>query len=100
MKKIVYAFLIVCLSFSFVACGDDDKNIKSQTEIVQLTTEYANVCLKINNLKAEISSLSEDAKNLSGGRFQIIQEEINNKMILLQKYQIRKTELERELGIS
>lgn len=84
MKKILFLFLSITLSIGFIGCSKDDDGL-SKTEYADKMSKYTQLQIDINNQKAKIARLQEEAKDLKGGRWQIAQEEISREMVKLDK---------------
>nr|DAL98524.1 MAG TPA: protein of unknown function (DUF4972) [Caudoviricetes sp.] len=101
MKKLIFLLIfgISIANATFTSCSKEDDKEISDTRRKQLMYEYETVINDLGWLKKDLAKLQDDAKNATGGRWTILQEQISKKMGEIRKLEERKKQLERELGI-
>lgn len=97
MKKILYLLLIISLSLGFASCSSDDG--LSKTEYADKMSEYVQLQIDINNKEQKLAKLIKEAEGARGGRYLILQEQINAEMGYLKQMRSRLSLLKKELGI-
>lgn len=102
MKKKIYLlfFLVLPSMILLPSCSkDSDDSYKSEVDSTNKRAEYSSVVSKIAQTEAKIARLQAEAKNTTGGRFNIMQEQISREIDYLNTLKQKKRALEKELGL-